>query len=88
MRHALAACLFVLPLTATAEDGILATGAALYDEFCFDCHGPTATEGEAGDIRGLPASTVSNATQGFEMMPAFDLDADQIRAIASYLASL
>jgi len=89
MRIAYAASLWALCFPAAAsDDAALAMGAALYDELCFECHGPTATEGEAGDIRGLPASTVSNATQGFEMMPSFDLDADEISAIAAWLARL
>jgi mono/diheme cytochrome c family protein len=88
MRTAFAACFWILPLAAVADEGAIADGAALFAELCVDCHGPTGTDGEAGDIRGLPASTVSNATQGFEMMPSFDLEADEIKAIAAWLASL
>lgn len=67
---------------------MIAAGAALFDELCVECHGAEATEGESGDIRGLPASTVSNATQGFEMMPAFDLNPEEIRAITAWLAQI
>ena len=82
-------CICTLPPSAVAaDDAMVAAGGALFADLCADCHGADATDGEAGDIRRLPASIVSNATQGFEMMPAFDLAPDEITAIAAWLAKI
>lgn len=89
MKPFLALCLAALPATARAgANDPVATGAALFAESCADCHGDTATEGESGDIRGLSASTVFNAIQGFEAMPSFELSREEAAAIAAYLAHL
>ena len=94
MRPALALCLTLAAAPATApaaadRAALVAEGARIYAEICHDCHGPTATEGEAGDIRGLPVSVIQNATQaGIEMMPVIDLTPDEIAAVAAYLAEL
>ena len=90
MRRALALCLTLAAAPAIAADAALvAEGARIYAEICRDCHGPTATEGEAGDIRGLPDAIIGAATQaGPEMMPVIDLTPDEIAAVAAYLAEL
>jgi mono/diheme cytochrome c family protein len=76
------------PSTMAADPELVAAGSELYDVLCFACHGPTASEGEAGDIRGLPVSVVSHALRGFEMMPSIPLEPDEITAIVAYLSDL
>jgi len=77
-----------LSAQAVASEAIV-QGAALYQKNCLKCHGPTATESEVGDIRGLSLSTVTSAVPaGPGMMPTFSLTADQIAAIVAYLAQL
>jgi len=87
MKRSLALC-FVLHAVSAAADPV-ADGAALYSENCLVCHGPTASEGEAGDIRGLSVSTVTGAVRGGPgMMPTFAIPAEEIAAIVAYLARL
>ncbi|WP_333834286.1 c-type cytochrome [Rubrimonas sp.] len=89
MPRALALCLLLAAAPVhSADPALVAEGASLYADFCFDCHGPTATEGEAGDIRGLPEAVIAHAFRGFEMMPAFDFEPAEIAAIAAYLGDL
>ena len=67
----------------------VALGAALYADNCLQCHGPTAAEGEVGDIRGLGLSTVTGAVRsGPGMMPTISLTPGEISAIVAYLADL
>lgn len=67
----------------------VARGAALYAINCLECHGPTAVEGEVGDIRGLGLGTVTGAVRaGPGMMPTIALSSDEIAAIVAYLANL
>jgi mono/diheme cytochrome c family protein len=88
MRHA--ACALLLAVgEAVAADQPVELGAALYAEHCLECHGATATEGDAGDIRGLGRATVTGAVLGgIEMMPVFRLRIDEIAAITAYLDHL
>lgn len=86
-RSLAAACLAAVlsqPLRAEPAE----VGRALFLENCEPCHGATATEGGAGDIRGMDFTSVRRATRGIEQMPTFDLDDDQIEAIVAYLAEL
>ncbi len=76
------------PAAAQAPDRI-ARGAEVYAEFCLECHGPTATEGESGDIRGLGRATLTGAVRsGLGMMPAVPLTTEEISAVAAYLDHL
>ncbi len=91
MRAVLAA-LAILDATATAADPppeLATRGAEIYADNCLGCHGPTATEGEAGDIRGLGRATVTGAVRGGPgMMPTLPLTKGEIAAVAAYLAAL
>lgn len=63
-------------------------GAALYRRHCQVCHGRTATEGEAGDIRGMSVKLVRSALRGVEQMPEFRFSDAEVEAIVAHLASL
>lgn len=78
------------PGAAAAQTDDTATrGAALYGQNCLVCHGPTAAEGEVGDIRWVNLDTITSAVSaGPGMMPAFRLTTDEITAIAAHLARL
>lgn len=87
--------LSVMPLAivgsvATAQHADpVAWGLALYADNCLECHGPTAVEGEVGDIRGLSLGTVTGAVRsGPGMMPTIALTKDEIAAVFAYLAQL
>jgi mono/diheme cytochrome c family protein len=84
MRRALVPFLLALS-PAVAEEGAVTAGRQVFTENCEACHGPTATEGEAGDIRGLSVGTITGAVQGFEMMPRIPLTEAEIKAVAAYL---
>jgi mono/diheme cytochrome c family protein len=90
MRRLHATLILAIAAPAAAQgDDIAARGAALYADNCLECHGPTATEGEVGDIRGLSLGTVTGAVRsGPGMMPVFALGEDEIRAIVAYLGRL
>lgn len=88
MRRALRLFLTIAAAPALAEGDPVAAGRQIYEEICEACHGPTATEGEVGDIRGLSVGTVTGAVQGFEMMPRIPLTEAEIEAVVAYLAWL
>ncbi len=85
-----AAALLATPGSVAATTAVqLARGEALYVQICRRCHGPTGAEGQVGDIRGLPASVLENATQsGPGMMPRIPLASEDVAAIAAYLEGL
>ena len=88
MRRALLACALALGASDLAADPV-ALGAEIYARICLECHGPTASEGQSGDIRGLSRSTVTSAVRaGPGMMPTIPLTADEIAAVVAYLAQL
>lgn len=70
---------------AVAGDAAVEAGRQVFTGNCEPCHGPTATEGEVGDIRGLSVGTITGAVQGFEMMPRIPLTEAEIEAVAAYL---
>lgn len=86
----LAACLAVLTVSAAHAETPppVIAGKALFEENCIACHGPTASHGRSGDIRGSDYYRVRNATGGIERMPEIDVTDDEIRAIVAYLAHL
>ncbi len=90
MRWFLLTVPFAIAILAEAASADAVTqGAALYTEICLKCHGPTATESQVGDIRGLSLGTVTSAVRsGPGMMPTFSLTADEIAAIVAYLAQI
>jgi mono/diheme cytochrome c family protein len=63
-------------------------GAALFRRHCQPCHGRSATDGDAGDIRGLPIDLVRGALRGIEQMPRFRFSDAEIEAITAHLARL
>lgn len=74
---------------ATADPDPISRGAEIYSTICRECHGPTATEGQSGDIRGLSLATVTGAVRsGPGMIPTVPLMRDEIAAVTAYLASL
>lgn len=77
-----------LSVSAGAEEAQLAEGQALFEANCRRCHGPAADAGQAGDIRGLPASVVARATRGLEEMPEIELSEAELAAIVAYLERL
>jgi len=86
-----AAILVLLATSAAAASPAdpVALGAQVYETICLECHGPTATEGESGDIRGLGLATVTGAVRsGPGMMPSVPLTRDEIAAVVAYLAHL
>lgn len=70
------------------ESGPAADGKALFTTNCQRCHGPDASTGKGGDIRGSHLRSVRKATGGFETMPEFDLTDDELDALVAYLATL
>jgi len=91
MKLSFAASL-ILCATAAAANPLadpIARGAEIYSRICLECHGPTATEGQSGDIRGLGLATVTGAVRsGPGMMPTVPLTRDEIAAVTAYLANL
>lgn len=77
-----------VPACAGSDTPLIEAGRSLFSETCQPCHGPTATDGGAGDIRGIGRASVARATRGIEQMPAFDLSEEQIEAIAAFLDTL
>ena len=76
------------PAAGQAPDRV-AHGAEIYRDFCLECHGATATEGESGDIRGLASATVTGAVRsGLGTMPAVPLTTEEIAAVTAYLRHL
>jgi mono/diheme cytochrome c family protein len=89
MRKFVCACLLSVGAVVAAAEEPADRGATLYAENCLECHGPTATEGESGDIRGLGRATVTGAVLGgMGDMPTFSLRTDEIAAISAYLDRL
>lgn len=91
MKHGLAALpiLFTASAALTSPADPVLRGAEIYASVCLECHGPTATEGESGDIRGLGLATVTGAVRsGPGMMPTVPLTRDEIAAVTAYLANL
>lgn len=87
MRYGLLAGMLAFGAPAAADPAAL--GAAVYAEHCLECHGPTAREGEVGDIRGLGLSTVTSAVRaGPGMMPVLSLTSEEIAAVVAYLRGL
>lgn len=84
----LALCGGLLPLSVLAQDAQLAAGRALFEANCEACHGATADQGASGDIRGMTVAEIGRAVAGFEQMPALELSAADISAIAAYLSYL
>lgn len=78
---------FVLTPAIHANESQLATGAALYSEFCANCHG--ADKSGLGEYTGDLAA-LTNRLEGItEEMPDFAgfFEADEIAAIHTYLAT-
>lgn len=88
--HILIVPLLIAGSIATAQDtDAVAQGASVYANNCRECHGPTAVEGEAGDIRGLGFGTVTSAVRGGPgMMPTVALSREEILAVVAYLGDL
>lgn len=85
---ALALCGGLLPVSAPAQDAQLAAGRALFEANCEACHGALGDQGASGDIRGMTVAEITRAVAGFEQMPALELGAADISAIAAYLRHL
>ncbi len=66
----------------------LAEGAALYAEYCIDCHGENA-EGDdsAPDIQGASLVALKRAMKGLGVMPEFELTENEMEHLVCYLAS-
>ena len=77
----------ILPASALANPAD--RGADLYRANCMRCHGPTAQDAPAGDIRRLSRSTVTGAVRGGPgRMPTFALTDEDIGAILAWLERL
>ncbi len=93
--------LIILGLAGMASGDELATGASLYEAKCQICHGPNGRgDGPAAAALNPkprdftnPAFWQNNAdekikrtvTTGKGMMPAFNLDDDEIKAVTAYM---
>lgn len=64
------------------------TGAKLFADLCALCHGADAAGGNSPDIRGVILSDVTQATNGIEDMPEFNLTPAELSALAEYLSAL
>jgi mono/diheme cytochrome c family protein len=78
----------LLLVTGHAAPVTAADGAALYRRHCQVCHGRDATDGDAGDIRGMALPLVKGALRGIEQMPAFTFTEEEIAALTEHLRSL
>jgi mono/diheme cytochrome c family protein len=91
MKRALTLLLLVAAKPVAADPNLarIALGETVYADNCLECHGPTATEGEAGDIRNLGLATITGVVRGgMGDMPTVPLSIEQIRAVAAYLKAL
>lgn len=91
MRFLSSMTILVATATMAAADPAepVALGQEIYARICLECHGPTASEGEVGDIRGLSLGSIMGAVRsGPGMMPTIALTDDEITWVAAYLASL
>jgi len=89
MRAILSALLLAATPARVAADDAAARSAALYALHCLRCHGPTATEGQSGDIRGLDIETITGALRsGPGMMPLLPLSDAEIADLRRYLVSI
>lgn len=86
--HLIALILAAAPERIAAGDAA-ARGAVVYALHCLRCHGPTATEGQSGDIRGLDIDTITGAVRsGPGMMPLVPLSDAEIADLRAYLLAL
>lgn len=84
--------LLLLPGFALADEvldtEVLFLGQALYIDACQRCHAADGSGPSTMDIRGLAADDIKMALQGFEQMPVFDMDDNEIVALSVYLQVL
>jgi len=71
----------------TVSTGGGAQGEALYNQYCFSCHGAGGTGGFAKAIVGATVDQINNALTTVELMQTISVTPEQIQLIADYLAS-
>lgn len=70
------------------DPALIAEGEELFQTICAACHGPTAEDGQSGDIRGSDLRKVRMAVGGLDRMPEQDVTREETLALAAYLAKL
>ena len=85
MARVLFLALVLIPSPGLAAE--VSDGQLLFRLRCSLCHGETADEGPAGDLRGLPPSVIRRAVGGFEAMPKIPLAEDELAAILDWLGA-
>ena len=64
-----------------------AQGEALYNQYCFSCHGAGGIGGIASNVTGTSVDAVNNGISTVAGMQTISLSAEQIQMIVDYLAS-
>ncbi|MGD8567478.1 MAG: PKD domain-containing protein, partial [Gammaproteobacteria bacterium] len=75
-----------LAITITADAGS-AQGEALYNQYCFACHGAGGSGGSAAAITGTSTAQITSAITNIGAMQSINLTTDEIQLIADFLVS-
>lgn len=93
---------YIVTMAATDNDGLTgavattvtvstnsgsAQGEALYNQYCFACHGPGGTGGSAIAITGKTAAEITTALGSIAPMQSISITPNEVQLIADYLAN-
>lgn len=84
MRLLIPVLLTALPATASP----VTDGQKLYLDLCAECHADDATGDIGADIRGASSDEIAKNLDNQDTMQGLQVAADEIAAIAAYLATL
>jgi mono/diheme cytochrome c family protein len=85
MARVLFLVLVLIPSPGPADE--VSDGQLLFRLRCSLCHGESADDGPAGDLRGLPSAVIRRAVGGFEAMPKIPLAENELTAILDWLGA-
>ncbi len=85
MARVLFLVLVLIPSPGPADE--VSDGQLLFRLRCSLCHGESADDGPAGDLRGLPSTVIRRAVRGFEAMPKIPLAENELAAILDWLGA-
>lgn len=92
MKYALAFSLLMTPALAQEVDfsnpELIASGKAVFADFCMACHGQEGSGGNGPDIQGSILSDVTLAIRGTDQMESVDLSEGEPESVTAYLMSL